>query len=253
MKQDRVHKMPSKSIIQSKSFQVGSYVVGVFLYILTFFASNSTSIIALTLGSIFFTGYMVIYEGLEDSIKQTLNRRKFYPNVHLLMTLGALGALFIGEYREAALLILIFAGAHLLEEFAEEKSSREISNLLNLHPTTARRLRADGTTDMVDVQDLQIDDQVLVLNGDQVPTDGIVISGRSTIDQSSITGESMPVDVQEGSHVFGSTINGSGNFVFQVTKDSQDTVFAKIVELVSDAQQNVSQQQRLFVAFHRFM
>lgn len=240
MKHERVHEMQSKSFIQSTSFQVGSYFVGIFLYVLTFFARNDSSIIALTLGSIFFTGYMVIYEGVEDTIKQTLNRRKFHPNVHLLMTLGALGALFIGEYREAALLILIFSGAHLLEEYAEEKSSKEISNLLNLHPTKARRLRMDGTTDIVDVQELQIDDQVLVLNGDQVPTDGIVISGRSTIDQSSITGESMPVDVQEGSHVFGSTINGSGNFVLQVTKDSQDTVFAKIVELVTDAQQNVS-------------
>ena len=240
MKNTDAMKNRKTPVVQSTAFQLVCYVIGILLYILTFFAKNDSSIMALGIGSVFFAGYLVIYEGIEDTITQTIKHQRFHPNVHLLMTLGALGAILISEYREAALLILIFAGADLLEELAEEQSSREISNLLNLNPTHARRLNNDYSTEMVDVKDLRVGDRVQVLNGDQIATDGVVISGRSTIDQSAITGESIPIEVETGSLVFGSTLNGMGSFIFEVTKDSSETVFAKIVELVAQAHGNVS-------------
>src|SRR5690606_23598258 len=83
-------------------------------------------------------------------------------------------------------------------------------------------------------------DQLLVLNGDQIPADGIVLSGRSTVDESAITGESIPVEKHAGDIVYASTINGDGTLTMEVTKDSSDTVFAKIIELVQQTKTNIS-------------
>lgn len=190
--------------------------------------------------AIAFAGYHVILEGIEETITDTKDKGKFTPNVHILMTLAALGAVIIGNYEEGALLILIFAGAHFLEEYAEGKSKREITKLLKMNPTEARLLLSDGSTQIVSVNSLNIGDQVQVLHGDQVPTDGVIISGATTINESAINGESMPKEKTVDDEVFGGTMNGSGNFVMTVTKDSSDTVFARILQLVSESQKNMS-------------
>jgi len=186
------------------------------------------------------SGYHIIIEGFSDTFHQTIDQKKFMPNIHILMTLAAIGAVIIGEYMEAALLILIFAGAHFLEHYAEDKSNKEITNLIKINPTTARRFKENGETEIVDVSELQIGDKLSILNGDQIPTDGTVISGNSSVDQSSITGESIPVDKKTGDMLYGSTINGAGTLMMEVTKDSSETVIAKIIELVSQTQNNIS-------------
>src|SRR5699024_11531953 len=112
----------------------------------------------------------------------------------ILMTLAAIGAVIIGEYMEAALLILIFGGAHFLEHYAEDKSNKEISNLIKINPTTARRLKEDRKTEEVDVTDLKGGDKLSVLNGDQIQTDGDVISGSSSDDHEAINDESLRVE-----------------------------------------------------------
>ncbi|HLQ75595.1 MAG TPA: heavy metal translocating P-type ATPase, partial [Alloiococcus sp.] len=139
---------------------------------------------------------------------------------------------------EGTLLILIFAGAHFLEDYAEGKSKREITKLLEMNPTQARRLTESGDVEIIDVSDLKIGDQVQVLNGDQVPIDGRVLSGQTTIDESSISGESMPVEKNIGDSVYASTINGTGTFKMEVTKANKDTVFSKILQLVEQNQDN---------------
>src|SRR5699024_11175917 len=109
----------------------------------------------------------------------------------------------IGEYMEATLLILIFAGAHFLEHYAEDKSNQEITNLIKINPTSARRLQANGETEIVEVSALRVGDRLSILNGDQIPTDGVVISGNSSVDQSTITGESIPVEKNAGDNLYG--------------------------------------------------
>lgn len=216
------------------------YFIGLAAFLIGLFLEPSTWRTALYLFALVSSGYHIILEGFSDTFHQTMKRKKFTPNVHILMTLAAIGAVIIGEYREATLLILIFAGAHFLEEYAENKSNKEITNLLNLNPTTARRIQANGEIEIVDVGVLKIGDQLSILNGDQIPTDGIVISGSSAVDQAAITGESIPVEKQAGDDLFGSTINGTGTLVMEVTKNSSDTVIAKIIELVSQTQNNIS-------------
>src|SRR5690625_5106979 len=219
--------------------------------VILFFAGLAAFLIALFVGagplkttlyitSLVLSGYHIIIEGFSNTIHQTVKRKKFMPNIHILMTLAAIGAVIIGEYMEAALLILIFGGAHFLEHYAEDKSNKEISNLIKINPTTARRLKEDGKTEEVDVTDLKVGDKLSVLNGDQIPTDGVVISGSSSVDQAAITGESIPVEKQIGDTLYGSTMNGAGTLVMEVTKDSSDTVISKIIEMVSQTQNNIS-------------
>lgn len=112
------------------------------------------------------------------------------------MVLAAAAAMIIGSFEEAGLLILIFAGAHFLEDYAEGKSKREITNLLKLNPTEARRISTDNSVEVVSVDQLVVGDKVQVLNGGQVPTDGKIISGTTSIDESSINGESIPKEKQ---------------------------------------------------------
>lgn len=218
------------------------YMVGFFLFVIGLLLHSSMVVLANSCFflAVLFAGYHVMGEGFGDTIRDTFATKRFVPNIHLLMTLAAVGAMIIGNFEEAALLILIFAGAHFLEEYAEGKSRREITNLLNLNPTNAQLLLADGTTKMVPVSQLTIGDHVQVLNGAQVPTDGRIITGTTAIDESSINGESIPKEKTIGDDVYGSTMNGSGTIIVEVTKDSSETVFAKIIELVNQSQATLS-------------
>ncbi|WP_225743698.1 heavy metal translocating P-type ATPase [Marinilactibacillus sp. Marseille-P9653] len=217
------------------------YLFGLIVYLIALLGSFST-----VLTDIFFvvtmlaSGYHVLAEGISKTVKESIARKRFHPNVHILMALAALGSSIIGAFDEGALLILIFAGAHFLEEYAEGKSKREITNLLQMNPTEARRILENGETELVSVSDLAIGDQLRVLPGDQVPTDGEIVSGSVYIDESAINGESMPCEKTVGDEVFGSTVNGDTPFTMTVTKDSEDTIFAKIITLVDQSQSNLS-------------
>src|SRR5699024_2716094 len=215
------------------------------LFIVALFLSAGIIKSLLFVTALLLSGYHIIIDGFTDTYYKTKQRKKFTPNVHILMTLAAIGAVVIGEFMEATLLILIFAGAHYLEHYAEDKSNKEITNLLNLNPTTARKINDNGEVEIVNVSQLKIGDYVSILNGDQIPTDGIVVAGSSAVDQSSITGESIPVEKQEGDELFGSTINGTGTLTMEVTKNSSDTVISKIIELVSQTQSNISKTDAL--------
>lgn len=219
------------------------YLVGLGLYLLALLSSGKYPIVKNTIFmlAMLISGYHVIFEGIGDTIQSTISKKKFMPNVHLLMALAAFGAAIIGDFNEGALLILIFAGAHFLEDYAEGRSRREITNLLKLNPTEARRILPDGTIELVDVAELKIGDRLRVLPGDQVATDGRIVEGMSSIDESSINGESIPREKTIGDEVFGSTVNSTGTFTMEVTKSSDETVFAKIIQLVNQSQNNLSQ------------
>ena len=217
------------------------YVVGLVLYFIALLSPLPESLSnLLMLSAMVVTGYQVIFEGIGETITESIRLKKFWPNVHILMTLAAIGAVFLGDYDEGALLILIFSGAHFLEEYAEGRSKREITALLKMNPTKARLRQENGEYAMVEVETLKIGDQLKVLPGDQVPTDGVILEGSSTLNESSINGESMPQEKTVGAEVYGSTINGQGTFTMTVTKVASDTIFAKILTLVNQSQSRLS-------------
>lgn len=217
------------------------YVIGLVLYLIALLSPLPESLSHLfMLSAMVVAGYQVIFEGIGETITESIRLKKFWPNVHILMTLAAIGAIFLGDYDEGALLILIFSGAHFLEEYAEGRSKREITALLKMNPTKARLRQANGEYAMVEVETLKIGDQLKVLPGDQVPTDGVILEGSSTLNESSINGESMPQEKNVGAEVYGSTINGQGTFTMTVTKVASDTIFAKILTLVNQSQSRLS-------------
>ena len=217
------------------------YIGGLVLALIALFLSENIAPLKNSLFAIasIAAGYhVVILEGLGETIENTKHNRTFTPNAHILMGLAAIGASLMGNFWEGTLLILIFSGAHFLEEYAEGKSRREITKLLEMNPTTARRIKKDGEMEIVAVEALLKGDHLQVLNGDQVPIDGLILSGTTAIDESAINGESMPKEKTSGDPVFGSTINGTGSFTMEVTKEAKDTVFAKILQLVNQNQSN---------------
>ena len=152
----------------------------------------------------------------------------------------------VDVYFEAAAVItvLVLLG-QVLELRARETTSGAIRALLNLAPKTARRMRSDGTDEEVPLENVQVGDRLRVRPGEKVPTDGAVLEGRSAVDESMVTGESMPVTKEPGKKVIGGTINQSGALIVSAEKVESDTVLARIVHLVSQAQRSRAPVQRL--------
>ena len=216
------------------------YITGLIIFIGTLFIKPGNMQNILFTISMIISGYHVLSDGFLSTIKNTRENKRFTPNTHLLMGLAAIGAMAIGDFKEGALLIMIFAGAHFLEDYVEDKSRREITNLLNLNPTEGRLIKPDGSIELVATDTLKIGDKLQVLVGDQVPTDGIIIEGSAALDEASITGESIPKEKTKGDPVFGSTINDNGTFIMEITKNPEDTIFAKILNMVDNSQSNLS-------------
>ena len=152
----------------------------------------------------------------------------------------------VDVYFEAAAVItvLVLLG-QVLELRAREQTSGAIRALLNLAPRTARRIAADGTDEEVPLEDVQIGDRLRVRPGEKVPVDGTVTDGRSSVDESLVTGESMPVTKSAGETVIGGTLNQSGALVVTAEKVGRDTMLARIVAMVAEAQRSRAPIQRM--------
>ena len=218
------------------------WVLAIGMFVLALFLESSVAWIAnaLFLLTIACIGKEVITEGIMDTIEETKHLKKFRPNVHLLMTLAALGAIFIGKFEEAAMLIVIFTIAHSLEEYVEKKSRKDMTQLLQLQPKVALKKMNHGHFEEVDASSLEIGDIIQVLNGSQISADGIIIEGMSSINQASVTGESIPVEKEVGSEVFAGTLNLTQTLLVKVTKKQQDSVLGKIITLVQEAGQSLT-------------
>ncbi|ETI68070.1 heavy metal translocating P-type ATPase [Neobacillus vireti] len=184
-------------------------------------------------------GFAKAKEGLEATIKEK------ELNVELLMFIAAVGSAIIGYWTEGAILIFIFALSGALETYTMNRSNKEISSLMELQPEEAL-LVSNGEQRKVDVSELEIGNVIFVKPGERVPADGVVVKGGSAIDESAITGESMPIQKNIGDEVFTGTVNITGSMSIQVTKLSVDTIFQKIINLVQTAQSEKSPSQ-LFI------
>jgi Zn2+/Cd2+-exporting ATPase len=169
--------------------------------------------------------------------------RQFKFDIDVLMFAAAFGASALGHYEEGALLLVLFAFGGAGEELAIDRARQAIEALSKLAPDTATIRDADGKERLVRVEELKVGDRVVIRPFDRVPADGVVESGASAIDQSPITGESLPVEKAAGDNVFAGTINGEGLIVVTVKKPAGETTLAKIVQLVQEAQTTKSPTQ----------
>jgi P-type Cu+ transporter len=148
-------------------------------------------------------------------------------------------------YEAAAVITMLVLLGQVLELRAREQTGSALRALLNLAPKTARRIRDGGSDEEISLEDVHIGDRLRVRPGDSVPVDGVVIEGRSAINESMVTGESMPVEKEAGSKVIGGTINGTGSLIMRAEKIGADTVLARIVRMVAEAQRSRAPIQRL--------
>ena len=183
----------------------------------------------LALAAVLLGGLRRFIFGIKDAIGGRVTTNVFIT-VALAVTIA------VGEFRPAAVIVLIMAVVGALESYTLDKSRRSIRELLHLTPPTAtvRRGDAEGT---VPVADLCVGDIVVVRPGERIPVDGVVIAGAGTVNQAPITGESIPVEKFEGSEVFSGTLNGTGRLDVRTARTGNDTTLARIVHLVEEAQE----------------
>jgi len=152
----------------------------------------------------------------------------------------------IGVYFEpAAVIVVLVLLGQVLELRARSRTSAAIKNLLSLAPSIARRIEADGTEHDVPLEQVHAGERLRVRPGERIPVDGAVTEGRSTVDESMVTGEPVPVEKASGSEVIGGTVNGTGTLVMEARRVGSDTLLAQIVRLVSEAQRSRAPIQRL--------
>ena len=156
-------------------------------------------------------------------------------DMNVLMTIAAVGAIAIGRWDEGSSVLILFAIGLTLQTLTVDRTRRAIQALLRLAPAEATVRRATGEV-TVPVAEVHVGETVIVRPGERVPVDGVITAGHSAVDQSSITGESVPVEVEPEAQVFAGTINGDGLLEITSTKEASDTTLAKIVHLVEEAQ-----------------
>jgi len=176
--------------------------------------------------------------------------RDFTVDIDLLMILAALGALAIGAPFEGAMLLFLFSLSNTLQDYAIGRSRQAIQALMKLRPETAL-VHRDGDLVEVPVGEVEVGDEFVVKPGDRLPLDGVVVTGESSVDQSSLTGESVPVTKRPGDEVFGGTINGGGSLDVRVTKPAGESAIAKLIRLVEEAQSEKAETQRVIDRFEQ--
>ncbi|WP_295613769.1 cation-translocating P-type ATPase [uncultured Methanobrevibacter sp.] len=201
--------------------------------------SFSPTVITITymLGAII-AGYEIAISAYNSLVK------KHTIGPAMLMCIACVASFLIGHPEEGAAVTFLYYIAEFLEDYSEYKAKRSIKSLVEIAPDTAR-VKVGDKEEIKNVDEVNIDDVVIVKPGDKVPLDGEVISGSSSINQASITGESVPVLKNVGDHVFSGTVNEDGYLEVKVTTEAKDSVISKIVTLVKQSQLNRSETENL--------
>jgi len=200
--------------------------------------------ISLFLLAILIGGYSLFIEGLKNLIK-------FEFTMETLMTVAIIGAFAIGEWSEGAVVVILFALSETLERYSMDKARNSIRSLIEIAPKEAL-IRRNGQEVAIPVKDIQIGDTMIIKPSQKIAMDGFVIKGYSAVNQSAITGESIPVEKQINDEVFAGTLNTEALLEVEVTKRTEDTTLSKIIHLVEEAQGERAPAQAFVDAFAKY-
>tara|TARA_R110002096_G_scaffold4954_1_gene23155 strand:- start:4636 stop:7152 length:2517 start_codon:yes stop_codon:yes gene_type:complete len=216
--------------------------------------------LTLYIGAYFFGGFFTAKEAV-----QTVAKGGF--EIDFLMLVAAIGAAILGEWAEGALLLFLFSLGHAMEHYAMNKARKSIAALADLAPKTAL-LKKDGKTEEVGIEKLSIGDIIVVKPNSKISADGVVVNGKSSVNQAPITGESVPVDkisvedtgkdysadddIKDENRVFAGTINGNNTLEIKVIKEAKDSTLSRLVKLVNEAQTQKSPTQLLTDKFEKY-
>jgi Cd2+/Zn2+-exporting ATPase len=183
-----------------------------------------------------FYGLAYLAGGWEAAWEASTALRRGRLEVDFLMVLAAGGAAFLGHWAEGAILLFLFSLGNTLESFAFGRTRRSIEGLMELRPDSASRITEDGEA-RVSLRNLVPGDRVRVRPGERLPVDGVVVAGESPVDESTLTGEAVPIRKKVGDEVFEGTLNGSGALDIEVTRLADETTLARVIRMVESARE----------------
>lgn len=187
--------------------------------------------------------------GAKGALVSLFTERKL--DVDMLMVLAAVGAALVDQWHEGALLLFLFSLSNVLQDYAIGRSRNAIRSLFKLYPQEAK-VRREGAIQVLSIHEIRVGDLLLIEPGERIPVDGVVRLGRSSVDQSPITGESMPVEKEVGDKVFAGTLNKQGALDVEATQAATNTMLARIIRLVEEAQDAKAPTERFLDTFEQF-
>lgn len=221
-------------------------IVGIILFLCAYFIPNLNNTVKIVL---YIISYGIIgFEVFGKAIKHLFKKDMFDEN--LLMTIATIGALCIGEYIEGIVVLLLYKIGEFLQDLAVDKSKEKIKEAIDIRAKHAN-LIIDGKIQEVDPSNLKIGDIVVVKNGEKIPTDGIVFKGKTNLDTSSLTGESIPLSVNQDDDVLSGMINLEDTIEIKVTKEFENSAASQILELIENAKDKKSKTENFITKFSK--
>jgi Cd2+/Zn2+-exporting ATPase len=229
---------PLRNALIAAGIAVSGFVLG-FLGIIPELVVNLFFLVAILIGA-----YHWAREGFEELIHEHA------IDIEMLMIAAALGAIVLGLWEEAAALVILYAAAEGVEHITYARTRASIRKLLDLAPKEAVLIR-NGTEQVIPAEQLKVGDMFLVKPGAGIPTDGIIVKGRSSINEAAVTGESVPVEKQEGMKVFAATLNVDGALEVRATATFSDNTLTRMIHMVEEAQEQKGKTQAFIEKFGR--
>ncbi|GAB3806836.1 heavy metal translocating P-type ATPase [Virgibacillus kimchii] len=193
-----------------------------------------------------------IIAGVPIFIKAYQSARMKAFSIELLVTIAVVGALYIGEYVESSVVTFLFLFGNYLEARTLQKTRSSLKELVDMAPQEATVVRENGETETIPVEDVAEGDRIIIRSGGKIPVDGSVVSGQASINEAAVTGESVPVGKEIKDKLFSGTIVDNGYIEMVAEKVGDDTTFAKIIELVEEAQESKSKTQKFLDRFANY-
>ncbi|WP_291580132.1 heavy metal translocating P-type ATPase [Clostridium sp. UBA6640] len=199
---------------------------------------------------IFLVAYLIVGGEIVLRALKNITRGQIFDE-NFLMTIATVGAFAIGEFPEGVAVMLFYQVGELFQDIAVNKSRKSISSLMDIRPDFAN-LKTDGEIVKVSPEEVSVDDIIVVKPGEKVPLDGVVIEGKSMLDTSALTGESMPRNVEEGNDVLSGFINQNGVITVRVTKEFGESTVSKILDLVQNASNRKAKAENFITKFAKY-
>lgn len=221
-------------------------VIGIIVFLMAYFIPGIK--FNLRIGMYIVSYALIGFDIFKKAIKHLFRKDMFDEN--LLMTIATIGALCIGEYIEGVAVLLLYKIGEFLQDKAVDTSKEKIKNAIDIRAKYANVIK-NGKVEKVDPETLEIDDIVVVKNGEKIPTDGVISKGNTRLDTSSLTGESVPKEVAENDEVLSGMINLGEVIEIKVTKAFEDSTASKILDLIENARESKSKTENFITKFSK--
>lgn len=220
------------------------YIISVVIFILTFMSVLNKFKMLMYLLVVILSGYKLIFEGIKNIFKLNFEEET-------LMTIAVIAAFVLGDFPESCMVVLLFRLGEFLQDKAVENSNKNIKNIVEIKAKTANILDEKENVKIVNVEDVKIGEKILIKPGEIVPLDCKILKGTSSIDTSSITGESIPVTVCKNENILSGSINLDGSLYCIVEKDYKNSTASQIVDLVYEATNNKGKTEEFITKFSK--